>query len=50
MEAQFIALHIEGQDKWAAFEAAQADGPVEDMPVRAVLREAGEDLHVFWAP
>lgn len=44
-----IALHIEGEEKHAVLEQALADGPVEDMPVRAVLR-SGRPVTVFWAP
>jgi 6-phosphogluconolactonase len=44
-----IALHIEGEDKKTVFEQALADGPEEDMPVRAVLRSS-RPVTVFWAP
>ena len=44
-----IALHIEGEEKKTVLDQALADGPVEDMPVRAVLR-SGRPLIVFWAP
>ncbi len=44
-----IALHIEGEEKNAVLGRALADGPVEDMPVRAVLR-SGRPVTVFWAP
>jgi 6-phosphogluconolactonase len=44
-----IALHIEGKEKKAVLETALADGPVEDMPVRALLR-SGRPVIVFWAP
>lgn len=44
-----IALHIEGEEKKTVLGRALAGGPVEDMPVRAVLR-AGRPVTVFWAP
>ncbi len=44
-----IALHIEGEEKHAVLGRALADGPVEAMPVRAVLR-SGRPVTVFWAP
>jgi 6-phosphogluconolactonase len=44
-----IALHIEGGEKKAVLEKALAGGPVDDMPVRAVLR-SGRPVIVFWAP
>lgn len=43
-------LHIEGEDKAAALAAALADGPVEAMPVRAVLRQTQVPVDIFWAP
>lgn len=51
VEARFLALHIEGEEKRVALEAARAEGAVADMPVRAVLRaERDEPLAIFWAP
>ena len=44
-----IALHIEGEEKKTVLGQALADGPVADMPVRAVLR-SGRPVSVFWAP
>jgi 6-phosphogluconolactonase len=48
LNARSIYLHIEGQAKRAVFERALAQGPVAEMPVRAVLRTARERLTVFW--
>ena len=51
VDARFLALHIEGEAKRSVLERALADGPIEDMPVRAVLRARREHpLEVFWAP
>ena len=51
LDARFLALHIEGEEKRAALEKARAEGAVEDMPVRAVLRAGREEpLAIFWAP
>lgn len=50
LEAGFIALHIEGAAKRQTLSRAVAGGSQEEMPVRALLREAGERLHLFWAP
>lgn len=50
-DAHFLALHIEGREKMAVFEAAGAAGPAEALPVRAVLAMPRErPLEVFWAP
>src|SRR3546814_115649 len=43
-----IYLHIEGAEKAATLAAALQDGPVEDMPLRGVLRRRAVD--VFWCP
>ncbi|MCQ0988861.1 6-phosphogluconolactonase [Jiella marina] len=51
VDARLLALHIEGEDKLSTYEAASAEGPVEDMPVRAVLRATRQEpLNIFWAP
>ncbi len=49
LEAGHVALHIEGQAKRAALEAAWRSGPVENMPIRAILaRDPPPDI--FWSP
>lgn len=48
LESAFIALHIEGKDKRMTLERAVQDGPVEDMPVRAVLRSA-HPVTIYWS-
>jgi len=48
LEAAHVALHIEGAAKRAALEAAWRSGPVEDMPIRAILlRDPPPDI--FWS-
>ena len=44
-----LYLHIEGEEKAIVLDIALADGPVEDMPVRAVLR-SGHAVNVYWCP
>ena len=48
VDAGFIALHIEGEDKRTAFDGAVAPGPRK--PIRAVLDAAPKPVEVFWAP
>jgi 6-phosphogluconolactonase len=48
-DARLIILMMAGEDKRATFDRAMRPGPVEDMPVRALLR-ARPDLWVCWAP
>ncbi|MEZ5871712.1 MAG: 6-phosphogluconolactonase [Nitratireductor sp.] len=50
LDAHFLALHIEGEEKSTALGEAGEAGAVEEMPVRAVLLGAGEKLQIFWAP
>ncbi|GLK86374.1 6-phosphogluconolactonase [Ancylobacter defluvii] len=49
LAADALALHIEGEGKRPVLQAALADGPVEEMPVRAVLR-APRPPDIFWCP
>ncbi|TIT34915.1 MAG: 6-phosphogluconolactonase, partial [Mesorhizobium sp.] len=48
VEAGFIALHIEGEDKRKTFESAMASAT--QKPIRAVLDAAERPVEVFWAP
>ncbi|MEW6124019.1 MAG: 6-phosphogluconolactonase [Pseudomonadota bacterium] len=50
LAADRLFLHIEGDGKRRVLEAALADGPLADMPIRAVLRNLGRPLDVFWCP
>ena len=50
LESHFLALHIEGAEKLVTLEKARQGGGEAEMPVRAVLKGAGDRLHVFWAP
>jgi 6-phosphogluconolactonase len=45
-----LLILIEGAAKLATYEAAAGDGPVEKMPVRAVLRQRQVPVEIFWAP
>lgn len=47
MQADFVALHIEGEHKRVVLAAAQQPGANKDLPVRAVLRH---DPVIFWCP
>ncbi|MCP8896842.1 6-phosphogluconolactonase [Shinella daejeonensis] len=49
-DARFLALHIEGKGKKDVLEAAEADGPEADMPIRAILRRAQTPVDIYWAP
>lgn len=45
--AKSLMLHIEGVEKRKVLDRALAEGPVEDMPVRAVLR-AATPITLYW--
>lgn len=45
-----LYLHIEGEGKAKVLDDALADGPVEELPVRAVLRQETTPLTIFWCP
>jgi 6-phosphogluconolactonase len=49
LRARTLALHVEGADKLETLGRAFADGPVEEMPIRAALRGAGDRLTIFSA-
>jgi 6-phosphogluconolactonase len=49
IETDSLFLHIEGDEKAGVLEKALGDGPVAEMPVRAVLR-ADRDMTVYWCP
>lgn len=45
-----LYLHIEGEEKARTLEQALAEGPVEAMPIRAVLRQTVTPLNIYWSP
>ncbi|WP_404400112.1 6-phosphogluconolactonase [Pelagibacterium halotolerans] len=45
-----LYLHIEGDEKAQVFDKALETGPVEDMPVRAVLSQSVVPVSLFWCP
>ena len=48
--ARFLALLISGEAKRTAWRAASGPGPVEAMPVRALMRDPTLDLQTYWWP
>jgi 6-phosphogluconolactonase len=49
LRARALALQIEGPAKLATLKRALEQGPIEQMPVRAALREAADRLTIFAA-
>jgi 6-phosphogluconolactonase len=50
LDSRRVVLMISGDAKWRTYAAAYAPGPVEDMPVRAVLRQSRTPVDVMWSP
>lgn len=50
LDARHIGLLILGGGKWASYQRAALEGPVDQMPVRALLRQQRVPLSVYWAP
>ena len=50
LAARALYLHIEGDEKVETLQRAEAEGPIEDMPVRAVLRQTQTPLTIYWCP
>lgn len=45
-----LYLHIEGAEKAATLARALDKGQVDQMPIRAVLRQSAKPVTVFWCP
>ena len=50
LNSRALYLHIEGNEKAAVLERALGEGSVEEMPVRAVLRQTLVPPTVYWCP
>lgn len=50
LHTRALYLHIEGAGKRATLMSALRDGPIEEAPIRAVLRQARVPLRMYWAP
>jgi 6-phosphogluconolactonase len=50
LDSRRIVVLITGAQKWQTYSAASADGPVQQMPIRCVLRQRHTPVDVMWAP
>jgi 6-phosphogluconolactonase len=50
LDSRRIIILLEGEAKLRTYESASGAGPVEEMPVRAVLRQSRVPVEVVWAP
>jgi len=49
LNARALFLHIEGTEKRAVLDKALQDGPVAEMPIRALINHPEKSVSVFWA-
>ncbi len=47
LNSKAIYLHIEGPEKAATLDRAVAAGPIEDMPIRAVIRQTAIAISIY---
>jgi len=50
LDSRRIVILIAGESKWRTYVAASKAGAIEEMPVRAVLRQERTPVDVFWSP
>lgn len=50
LQTEQLVLLISGERKWEVYQRALEDGPAEDLPVRALLRQRRVPLDVCWSP
>ena len=50
LDSRHITVLILGGAKLGTYEKARATGPVEEMPVRALLRQQRVPVEIVWAP
>lgn len=48
LRARRICIQISGARKWAVYQQALGQGPVEQLPVRAILRQSAVPVDVYW--
>jgi 6-phosphogluconolactonase len=48
LQTDFLVLHIEGAAKREVLATAESAGPIEQMPIRAIL--AHQPRAIFWCP
>ena len=50
LDSRHVFVLLNGAAKWRVYVAASGPGPVEEMPVRTVLRQRRTPLDVIWSP
>lgn len=50
MKTERLILLMTGEDKLAIFDMAMKPGPIEEMPIRAILHQEQVPVELYWAP
>ena len=50
LDSRTIFLHINGEEKKEVLEQALAEGPMETMPIRFILKQQQTPVNIYWAP
>jgi len=50
LDSRRVVVLISGESKWRTYADACAPGAVQDMPIRAVLRQSRTPVDVVWSP
>ncbi len=50
LQSKRLIILLTGDEKLAVFRNALQEGPIEDMPVRAVLKQNKVPVELYWAP
>jgi 6-phosphogluconolactonase len=50
LDSRRIALLVMGEAKWATYQRARAQGPIAEMPVRALFHQQNVPVSVYWSP
>jgi 6-phosphogluconolactonase len=50
LDSRRVVVLIAGESKWNTLTAAKKEGPVQDMPIRALLRQTRTPVEVMWSP
>jgi 6-phosphogluconolactonase len=50
LKCERIIVLLTGEDKLAIFDQAMKHGPIEEMPIRALLNQETVPVELYWAP
>jgi 6-phosphogluconolactonase len=50
LKCERLIVLLTGEDKLAVFDQAMKPGPVEEMPIRALLHQEKVPVELYWAP